>query len=240
MLNNKYKIPFAFSLLLNILFVSGTCFFVAKKGGVSYLFQKTKSASSGKLFSNTYYSKTSQHDRLQISQGDIVFVGDSIIAGCQWNELLGSERIKNRGIDGDTLDGVLFRIKKLASAYPAKIFIMVGVNDIYNGKHPEQISEEYRTIIQTIRTVSPNTMIYVHSILPVNSLLYEGNISNYEVQSADKKLKAIVKREGAKYIDLYPLICDKHKELDRQYTFDGLHLNGNGYMVWKKAIMNEL
>ncbi len=38
------------------------------------------------------------------------------------------------------------------------------------------------------------------------------------------------------YIDLFPLFSNDDDTLKEEYTLDGLHPNGKGYLVWKSAI----
>jgi len=38
------------------------------------------------------------------------------------------------------------------------------------------------------------------------------------------------------YINLFDLFRTENNELNPEFTFEGLHLNGQGYLVWKKAI----
>jgi lysophospholipase L1-like esterase len=40
---------------------------------------------------------------------------------------------------------------------------------------------------------------------------------------------------GVEYIDIYPHMVADGK-LDSTLTYDGIHLNGKGYGIWRKAI----
>lgn len=57
-------------------------------------------------YSAYYYQRVSLFEMLPVSPGDIVFLGNSITDGCEWNELLGRTDVRNRGISGDTSMGV--------------------------------------------------------------------------------------------------------------------------------------
>ena len=41
---------------------------------------------------------------------------------------------------------------------------------------------------------------------------------------------------GADYLDLYPLFVNGDGYLRADLTSDGLHLNQDGYMVWRTAL----
>ena len=51
---------------------------------------------------------------------------------------------------------------------PLKIFILIGINDIANNTDSEVILKNYETIVSKIQENSPNTKIYIQSILPNN------------------------------------------------------------------------
>ena len=38
------------------------------------------------------------------------------------------------------------------------------------------------------------------------------------------------------YVDVYSALVDEKGMLDKQYTNDGLHLMGDGYLAWKTVI----
>ena len=39
------------------------------------------------------------------------------------------------------------------------------------------------------------------------------------------------------YVDVYSALVDEKGMLDKQYTNDGLHLMGEGYIVWRDAVL---
>ena len=49
-------------------------------------------------------SRISMFDSYPIRQGDVVFLGDSITEGGEWNEMFPERRVRNRGIGGDRTD----------------------------------------------------------------------------------------------------------------------------------------
>ncbi|HRN58259.1 MAG TPA: sialate O-acetylesterase, partial [Agriterribacter sp.] len=64
------------------------------------------------------------------TKNDILFVGNSITDGNEWNELFDNSKMKNRGISGDISAGVIHRIDEIANRKPGKVFLMIGVNDL--------------------------------------------------------------------------------------------------------------
>src|SRR5688572_7850672 len=58
--------------------------------------------------------------------GEVVFLGNSITAGTDWNELLQLKNARNRGISGDITFGVLERVDEVTEGKPAKLFVLIG------------------------------------------------------------------------------------------------------------------
>ena len=173
------------------------------------------------------------------TEDEIIFLGDSITDGCNWGEMLHDLRVKNRGINGDVTDGVIERLDEVVESFPLKIFLMIGINDLANGKTIEYIVNNIKRIVKTIQKKSPDTKIYLESLLPVNpdfDMFENYTNKRAEVISINKSLKKISKVYGITYIDLYSLFETEDNKLNPEYTNDGLHLKGAGYLVWKSVI----
>ena len=67
------------------------------------------------------FRKRSLFDVLPIRANDIVFLGNSITDGGEFNELFGMDNIKNRGIRSDAIPGVEKRLGQVTSGGRKKI-----------------------------------------------------------------------------------------------------------------------
>ncbi|MDN5200637.1 exo-alpha-sialidase [Fulvivirgaceae bacterium BMA10] len=192
-------------------------------------------------FSTYYLQKKSHFESLPDEENEIVFLGNSITDGANWAELLGEASIKNRGISGDVTDGILNRIDEVTNARPSKIFLMIGINDLAFGLSVEEILFNYEKIIKEIKIKSPSTDLYIQSILPVNDQF--GRFRNHtnkkdEILALNKKLKVLAKKYKVNYVDLYNSFILSNNQMDPKYTNDGLHLTGEGYLLWKSLIVD--
>lgn len=232
------------SLGFNTLALALAALFVAKKGGIFYLRQKLskldpkRDRSHLQVANPKYYlQKVSQFQLLPISHSDIVFLGDSITDECAWSELLDHDRIKNRGISGDTTMGILHRLEELVTSQPAKIFIAIGINNlIHYQQSAAEILVDYRKIITEIRDRAPQTEIYIQSVLPINRIKSGLNVSDREILQLNSDLQKLAAEYSLTYIDLYSNLSNEQHQLDECYTLDGVHLNGRAYAVWKQVI----
>ncbi|WP_240755319.1 GDSL-type esterase/lipase family protein [Pedobacter sp. SYP-B3415] len=100
---------------------------------------------------------------------DFIFLGNSITAGTNWSKLLDLPQAKNRGISGDITFGVLERLQEVIDRKPAKVFVLIGINDIARNIPDSVILANYNKIIDRIRKGSRKTKIYFYTLLPVNS-----------------------------------------------------------------------
>lgn len=181
----------------------------------------------------TYAVQVRQFETYPNSANDIIFLGNSITARAHWNELLELPTAKNRGISGDTTFGVLERLHEVTEGRPAKIFLLIGINDISRDFPNQQILANYREIISRIQKASPKTKIYIETILPVNKTfgVYNRHYNKDEnILYINENLRVMAAEMNVRLIDIYPEFLDDQNRLDTQYTDEGLHLNENGYL----------
>jgi lysophospholipase L1-like esterase len=172
------------------------------------------------------------------SKKDFVFLGNSITAGTDWAKLLDLPQAKNRGISGDITFGVLERLQDVIDGKPAKVFILIGINDVSRNIPDSVILRNYKTMIARIRKGSKKTHIYFNTLLPVNSA-FEKFKNHYGKDEHVLWLNDEIRKLAAKnvtVIDLYPNFTDQEKHLRAELTKDGLHLIPAGYQVWAEFL----
>ena len=197
-------------------------------------------------YSTFYEQRASLFEKLPITSEDIVFLGNSITNGCEWAELFQNEHVKNRGISGDVCMGVYDRLDPVVKGKPAKIFLLIGINDVSRGMAADTIVSEIKMIIHKIKRESPKTKLYLQSVLPVNGCygMFNGHTSRWQVvKQINDLLVPLAKKEEIVYIDLYSRFVDGDTgKMNPEYTNDGVHLLGEGYLLWRdivKPYVNE-
>ncbi|MCY7324192.1 MAG: GDSL-type esterase/lipase family protein [Phormidesmis sp. CAN_BIN36] len=177
-------------------------------------------------------------DRLTILAGDSLSL---------WfpAELLPSDRIwLNQSISGETSIGLLKRLNLFDQTEPQAIFVMIGINDLAKGTSDQKLADSYKQIITTLKQVHPNAKIVVQSVLPRGVNLDASlekrqqllEISNKRIHTFNQSLETIAKNTEVSYLDLQSLVVDDEGYLRSEFTTDGLHLNRQGYLVWRSAI----
>ena len=183
--------------------------------------------------------KTSLFEILPIGADDIVFLGNSITDGGEFNELFHVDNIKNRGIRSDVITGVEKRLEQVTSGHPKKIFLLIGINDVSHNHSVAELGRRYAALVKKIREQSPDTKLYLQSVMPINSKAnrYKSLTGKENViKGFNREIERIAGEEGAVYIDLWPALSDATGNLKREFTNDGLHLTGSGYKAWTNAI----
>lgn len=189
--------------------------------------------------STYWHQKQTLFESLPASPEDIVMLGNSITDGGEWAEILDNVHVRNRGISGDTTDGVLQRLGSITDGRPAKLFLMIGINDFAQGISGDSIARNIEQIICRIKAESPETEVYVQSILPISDeiTLFPGHKAHMsEVAPTNAMIRAVCERQGVTYVDLYSSFVTPDGKLDLKYSNDGLHLLGEGYKLWGSII----
>ncbi|MBX2865803.1 MAG: lysophospholipase [Leptolyngbyaceae cyanobacterium MAG.088] len=172
-----------------------------------------------------------------------ILLGDSLSL---WfpAELLPGRRVwMNQGISGEKTYTLLKRLHLLDVAEVDTIFLMIGINDLIWGESDQQVLDNYRDIMNYLNTEHPNTQVVVQSILPhgAETSTWESrelllDLSNDRIRLMNQSLKDIANNYDAHYLELYPIFANGEGNLRSDLTTDGLHLNREGYLVWRAAI----
>ncbi|MDR2653660.1 MAG: TonB family protein [Prevotellaceae bacterium] len=189
------------------------------------------------------YQRRSLFEILPVTSSDIIFIGNSITDGCEWSELFNNLNVKNRGISADRTYWMLERLDYIIKGKPLKLFVLAGINDLGAGHSPQSVTDNIAKLIDRFQTESPETELYIESIFPVNNDF--GKYANHgskgkEIIEANELLKQLCTQKGITFVDVYSKLVDESGKLNKEYTNDGLHLMGAGYLVWKKVIEKYL
>lgn len=191
-------------------------------------------------YSTFYHQRATLFEELPVTSKDIIFLGNSITNGGEWAELFGNKHVKNRGISGDICMGVYDRLDAVLKGKPAKIFLLIGINDVSRGTAADTIVQQIAMIAEKIKKDSPKTRLYLQSVLPVTDHygLFKGHTSRWkEVEKINKGLIRLAEKEKLTYVDLYSHFVDAETgKMNTDYTNDGLHLLGKGYLKWVEIV----
>lgn len=222
-----YKKLFFMLLFLNLILALGLGAYLLYSGRGKILFGKVVALKDGGVIYRNYTEKYGMLDT-QAAGVDYVFLGNSITFEGPWIEFYDQRKVLNRGIPGDRLQGLINRLPSIISLQPRCILVMGGINDLLTGASAEDCGERYE---QLITKASVSHRLIVFSTLYT---FYDSKVNN-EVTRLNERVRDFCKSNGIIWIDLNEVLCEGNR-LKEEFTYDGIHLNINGYQQWKSLL----
>lgn len=166
---------------------------------------------------------------LEMPKDAIVFVGNSITDMHNWGEAFGCDpRIVNRGNSGALSGEVLQNAMSWLQYHPAKVFLMIGTNDLGSDTSEYAIVKNISALVELVREESPQTNLYLQSILPARNQKLR---TLQTIQATNLMIRELAEQtSNVTYIDLYSTFLPILN--DNLYSFDQLHLTAYGYKLW--------
>lgn len=138
----------------------------------------------------------------------------------------------NRGISGETAEDILKRMDPIFAVQPEKAFVMVGINDVYDGQRVDNIFKNYINIVEQLR--ARNITVFIQSTVECSINTCGNRID--KVRELNQRLKAYAAEQHITYINLNDRLASEREGLLSDYTYDGMHLRASGFMQWKAMI----
>src|SRR5579864_8146786 len=105
-----------------------------------------------RLYLRLVAMRASQFALLPTTSGRVVFLGDSITDHGAWAEWFPELDAVNRGIGGDTVGGVINRLRTSVHQ-PCAVSLMIGTNDLTGSgisRKPDQIAAQLETLLRRL------------------------------------------------------------------------------------------
>ena len=169
---------------------------------------------------------------LKVTPEHTVFVGNSITNMHEWWEAFDNPKIINRGVSGAVSQEMLANLESVIAGRPKQIFFMIGTNDLGTAglNTAAQVARHVRTTLKRCQRETPDTKLYVQSILPSRK-------RNLALQrETNDSLKHICQEMKVTYIDLWNDLVSVSQTGNTDHTLDGLHLTASGYRIWCNKI----
>jgi lysophospholipase L1-like esterase len=180
--------------------------------------------------------RRSQFEVMPKVPGRVVFLGDSITQGGLWDEWFPDLPTLNRGINGDSVGGVLDRLDS-ALHEPRAVSLLIGTNDLAGlgrSHRVEDVAQQMDTLLSRIRASAPGARLLVNGIMPRSKALAD------DIEALNRRYEQLAVKHGAAYVDLWPALVGPNRALHKDLTRDGIHLNGAGYRIWVDILRPHL
>lgn len=169
--------------------------------------------------------------------GEIVMLGDSLTERQNWSETLDVPQVvRNRGISGDTSDGLLVRLNEIIASRPHAVFLLIGTNDLWSNNTPKTTAKNVEKIILILRANNSQLPIFLQTVFPLRS----DPARNEKVKSINVRLADLARINSVTLVDTYSLLVDERGLLKSRYTDDGVHLTPAGYKAWVSLLNNQV
>lgn len=166
----------------------------------------------------------------------VLFIGSSSIR--MWKDLatdFPDTQVINRGFGGSRIADSTRYIDRIVVPYhPRKIIMYAGDNDVAAGHTAQQVFEDYKEFVRQVRGKLPGVPIGYISIKPSPS-----RIARLEAMREANELirKYAEQNKGLMYIDIFnPMLGQDGKPRPELFLKDNLHLNRQGYDLWKSIV----
>ncbi len=193
-------------------------------------------------FQNLWQSRRSSWaETIELDQGAVVFLGDSIMQG--WGGGLSAAfpgmKVANRGISGDTSRGVLIRLEEdVFAVNPTAVVLLIGTNDLEENAALEVITDNVQLILDAISSFNPEMPIIFCEVMPSSSLMSRPTAQIQRVNALYRELLSDYPQLTR--LDTFSLFDNGEGNADPKEFPDLLHPNEIGYAKWAEALRPAL
>lgn len=195
--------------------------------------------------SNTYSFTPVSEDYFN----DAVFIGDSRTVGI--SEYSGIENATflcktSLSIYDYAKPKITYKDKKtsiqevLQNETFGKIYLMVGINECGYGT-PESFYELYRDVVEDIRKLQPEALIFIEGNLLVTQSKSDSNtgITNENITSRNALIATLANQQDTFYIDINQSSLCSDGALLPEFTWDQVHIKAQYYEIWKDFLLKH-
>lgn len=203
---------------------------------------------NGGINTNSFGMRNTYFSVLPIHSSDIIFMGDELIHGGEWQELLAEPRAKSRGTGwgygGLKLKDWINSTEAIFAANgnkeaPSQIFVYAGSEELYReGTDMDTLLSNYHELITSIRKYAPaeSTNIVLLSLIPRN----ENHLNEALTIPFNNRLALLAKDlPSTQYLDIYSPLSSDNNSANPKYV-DENFLTGEGYLKLANLIKGEI
>ncbi|QDV52975.1 SGNH/GDSL hydrolase family protein [Gimesia fumaroli] len=176
-----------------------------------------------------------QDQKQGIKKNGVLFVGSSSIRLWNLDKYFPELEAVNRGFGGsEIVDSTHFADRIILKHEPKLIFLYAGDNDLSRKRSPEDVAADFQKFVATVHKTLPQTKIVFIAVKP--------SLSRWKLADSIVKANQLIADQCAdngllEYADVWkPMLGADGKPRPELFKSDGLHLNHEGYLVWKKAV----
>lgn len=174
---------------------------------------------------------------------DAVFIGDSRTEGFMLSAGLSNATFySHKGITVNTVftepaikmgNSKVSIMDALAKTDFSKVYIMLGINET-GWVYSSLFIEKYAEIVDEIKKINPDAVIYVQQILPVSQKVSEEHryVKNKRIRKYNTLLQEMAEEKEVYFVDVAKAVEDEKGVLPEDAAVDGIHLKKDYCKKW--------
>ncbi len=121
-----------------------------------------------------------------------------------------------------------------------KIYIMLGLNEIGTGT-PEYFKNAYSQVIDRIRELQPDAIIYIQGIMHVTGKKSDSDayFNNDNINERNEALSELADQKTVFYLNMNEAVDDENGNLAEELSFDDIHLKASSYQRWHEFLLHN-
>ncbi len=208
--------------------------------------QPTKRAADFPWMSIAAWDRLHAEDVLaaQFDEVDVLFLGDSIVAGWDWQiwqrELV-PLKAANFAIGGDHTGNVLWRLQHgaIGNLRPRVVVVMIGVNNFgHLQETPAQVAAGVEAVVRQVQLAWPASKILLNGVLPFEQAA--NSPRRQDVRKLNQAVSRLADKKRIVFKDYGPLFLAADGSIPPDMMADFLHPTAAGYAVWTAALVSDI
>jgi lysophospholipase L1-like esterase len=174
----------------------------------------------------------------------LLFIGDSLtyawlLDGREtWDARFVPLGAENFGIGGDRTVDVQWRAAngELDGIAPRAVVLSIGTNDLGVGRSVAATADGIDACVRAIRAKLPNAIVIVAGVLPRGTGGAQTPLRRH-ITAVNARVAKLADGRMVRFVDAGGAFLKPNGEVRAElYRFDFIHLSGEGYRVWAKAL----
>lgn len=136
--------------------------------------------------------------------------------------------------------GVVDVWQTITDRQPGKMYITLGTNALM-AMEPSEFITSYYQLVEKIRSVSPDTTIYITTIPPTSKdyAAKESRLSKERILEANQLIAKMCTEKNLSLISLYDVAAGRDGYLREEINSDGIHMTPDGYRQWLNYLIEH-
>lgn len=185
---------------------------------------------------------------------NILFLGDSLTAGVgassfqnsypnllaqELTTILGNIQSTNYAFPGDKTQDMLDRQLEQDLADPQVVFVLIGINDIFDHVGTTKFEYNYQQIVDQLKQKTASQIILLTIPNITTSSLVGWPLDHYyhnQIKSYNQIIARVATANNLELLDLYSLTEDSPYQIKNYYSSDLFHPSDQGYNKWADVL----